>query len=574
MTVQAEDDRRAEAAKPAILVLDDKPEALEFVRRELQVRYGAHYEILATGSPWTALGELERRSRSGQALALALAEEHLKEISGVDFLVRVRSLYPHAARALLMDIADRAIGPTIVNAVALGRIDAYLVRPLWSPDEEFHRLVTDMLDEWSRAVGRFATMRVVGHENDPASHRMVDLLDRHGLRVRRVSLESEEGRGLVERLGVGDGPFPVTVLAEGVAFTYDRMRDMADYLVGPLRLDSRPQDVVIVGAGPAGLSASVYAASEGLRVIVVEREAVGGQAGASSMIRNFLGFPRGISGNELAQRAYQQGWLLGAQFALVREAVGLEPSEEPGSAGNWVVRLSDGTRVVTRTVLLTLGVAYRRLGVQSLERFVGTGVFYGAGRAEAKALEGQEVFVVGGGNSAGQAALFLARWAERVTLLVRGPGISRTMSDYLIRQIAATENVRVRTETECVGGAGEGRLERLVLRHRQTGREEEVPAAALFVMIGAVPQTRWLAGVVARDPQGYILTGGRARNQETDVPVWPLERAPGHFETSAPGVFAAGDVRADSVKRVAAAVGEGGMAVQMLHQYLASSPVR
>ncbi|MGY1737603.1 NAD(P)/FAD-dependent oxidoreductase [Geodermatophilus sp. SYSU D00684] len=397
---------------------------------------------------------------------------------------------------------------------------------------------------------------MVGERWAARSHEIRDLLSRNSVAYGFLDVTSEEGRALLREVGRPAGRLPVVVLFDGRVLEDPSGLQIADALGVRTRPDARPYDVTVVGAGPAGLAAAVYGASEGLRTVVLETEAVGGQAGTSSLIRNYLGFPRGIPGADLAQRAYEQAWLLGAEFVYGPRAVGLEAS----GAGP-VVSLSDGSTVTSRAVVLATGVTYRRLGVPSLDALVGAGVFYGAAAPEAQAMAGEEVYVVGGANSAGQAALHLARYARRVTLLVRGASLAATMSDYLIREIDAAANVTVRHGAEAVGGGGEGRLTHLVVRDRGGGDTETVPAAGLFVLIGAEPHTQWLPDAIHRDDAGYVLTGADRRGS-------PAGGGSHAFETSVPGVFAVGDVRHGSVKRVASAVGEGAIAIRMVHDHL------
>ncbi|GAB4249460.1 MAG: FAD-dependent oxidoreductase [Thermoleophilia bacterium] len=474
---------------PLIILIDDELEPRERTRRELEARYGADYHVVAYESPWAALDELERHAQAGRAVALVLADQWMTEMNGVDVLSRVRWLHRETKRALLVEMGDASVAEPILSAMALGRIDCYLVKVRRRRDEEFHRLITDLLEEWNRGAEEFAPIRIIGDRWDPVGHDLRDMFDRNSLPYAFHTRESEEGRSRLRAVGLEDGPFPVVLFYDGRAFTAPSRQELADAMSPQPELDDQPLDVVIVGAGPAGLSAAVYAASEGLRVLVIEREALGGQAGTSSLIRNFLGFPRGISGNELAHRAYQQAWMFGAQFYLMREVVRLEAEGELRR-----LVLADGSAILSRSVVIATGISYRRLDVPGLDDFVGTGVFYGAGRSEARAMLGHHAYVVGAGNSAGQAALHLARFADQVTMLVRGEGLARSMSDYLVKQIGGTGNIRVLAHTEVAAAAGEGHLQNLKLRNRLTGEEQTVPAAALFVLIGAAPTpTGWPA---------------------------------------------------------------------------------
>jgi thioredoxin reductase (NADPH) len=460
--------------------------------------------------------------------------------------------------------------------MALGRIDDYVLKP-WgepgAPDERFHGAVAGLLADWARLRRALpAEIRVVGEPRAARSHAPLDILERNGVAYAFHAADSEAGRALLAAAGPGAARFPVALLADGRVLADPSDVAVAEAFGVPTRPERRGFDLVVVGAGPAGLSAAVYGASEGLETVVVEPEAVGGQAGTSSLIRNYLGFPRGVSGAALARQAYLQAWVFGASVLFMRRAAGLRPDGRGGggaAAPGLGVVLDDGVEVAGRAVVVATGVAYRRLDVPALEALQGAGVFYGAGAAEAPALAGQAVYVVGAGNSAGQAALHLARFAARVTLLVRGAALAASMSEYLIRQLEAAGNVELRFRTRVVDGGGVGWLERLVLEDA-AGARETVAAAALFVLIGAQPHTDWLPAVLARDPGGYLLTGDDLLRDGHPPAGWPLGRRPLPLETSVPGVFAAGDVRHGSTKRVATAVGEGAAAIQAVHRYLAA----
>jgi thioredoxin reductase (NADPH) len=446
------------------------------------------------------------------------------------------------------------------RATALGRIDFWVVKGWVAPEELLYPQIQEALTTWTRANRpRHEVMRIVGERWSPRSHELRDALTRNTVPFGFYAADSDEGQQLLREHGVDAERLPAVILHDGSVLHNPTSVDIAHALGLHTRPSSEVYDLAILGAGPAGLAAAVYGASEGLRTLVIEPQAIGGQAGTSSMIRNYLGFPRGVSGGELAFRAWEQALIFGIQFVFGQRATGLTLRRHER-----VVTLSDGSEVNARAVIIAAGVEYRRLGIPALERLVGVGVFYGAAGVEAPALAGEEVYVVGGANSAGQAALHLARFAARVTLLVRGESLAAGMSDYLITHLQATPNVQVRLHTRVVDGRGEDRLETLTLEDVRTGQREEVAAAAVFVLIGAEPHTEWLRDVIQRDNRGYILTG-------RDVPqqAWSLVRPPLPFETSIPGVFAVGDARHGSVKRVAGAVGEGSVAVGSVHQYLA-----
>jgi thioredoxin reductase (NADPH) len=544
---------------PVVLVVDDEADSLRALSQELESRYGAHYRILACGSARAALAILtELRAENGD-VALVLADQWMPATSGVELLARVRELHPTARRGLLISWGDRSTVAPIIAATALGQIEFYLPKPSWSPDEEFHLALTASLGEWWRQRGgRYEAVTVIGGENQARSHEIRDLLTRNSVPFGFHRNDSAAGLAALDRLGLRAEQGPVVALYSGAVLVDPTNAEVGQALGVDVRPPERTYDLLIVGAGPAGLAAAVYGTSEGLRTAVLEREAFGGQAGTSSLIRNYPGFPWGVSGVELAWRAYQQAWTFGTQFVYGNPATSLA-----AAGGSYVLGLQDGSEVTGRAVVIAGGASYRRLGVPELEGLVGAGVFYGAATVQAQAMSGGHAVVVGGGNSAGQAALHLSRYARQVSVLVRSRSLAESMSDYLIQQIDAASTVDVRYGVEVVGGGGDGRLEYLRVRDRLSGDVESMPAAGLFVLIGAEPFTEWLPDRLGRDRWGYLLTGPDARWS------WPLERAPLPLETTMPGVFAVGDVRHGSVKRVASAVGEGSMCIHQVHQYLA-----
>jgi thioredoxin reductase (NADPH) len=560
-------EREPGISRPVILAVDQDPDALERVERELRGRYQADYRVACVSSAEDALERL-RGLGAGEDVALVLAALRMGGTGGVEFLSRVREVRPLAKRVLLIDPPmDRKTSREVLpQAMALGRIDDYEFKPGAPPNELFHQAVTDLLEEWTRPYRSeiHALVRVVGKRRSRRVHEAMALFGRYGVPCSFYSDDSEEGRALLEEVGAGAQRLPVFVMHDGRALVDPTNREVADALVGAEPSPKRQRcDVVVIGGGPAGLAAAVYGASEGLDTVVVEREAVGGQAGASSLIRNYLGFPRGVSGQKLTYQAFQQAQLFGAEFRVMRQATGLRRED-----GGLVVTLSDGKELAGRAVVVATGASYRRLGVPSLEALNGAGVFYGAATAEARSLEGQEVYVVGGANSAGQATMHLSKYASRVTLVVRGSSLEAGMSDYLVREVEDADNVRVRLNTRVVGGGGEGRLERLALDDTAVGRAETVPAAALFVLIGAEPLTGWLPEEIACDEEGFILTGGDIPDGGHQKDLRAPKRLSMPLETSMRGVFATGDVRHGSVKRVASAVGEGSIAIRLVHDYL------
>ncbi|HET9437743.1 MAG TPA: FAD-dependent oxidoreductase [Gaiellaceae bacterium] len=531
---------------PLILAVDEDPDALERITGELQ-RYARDYKVICGPSTEAALDQLERLHQESKDVAIVLAARGTQELKGEALLERVHELHPHAKRALLIPWggwADEETADAIRNAMALGHIDYYALKPWSSPDELFHRLVSEFLQEWRRqnAPGR-REITVVADPWSPRGYALRNLLARNGVPHAFHTPDSAEGKRYLVLCNQPDADVPVVVLPDGTALVDPQPEDLAQH---GTRMqtdieDPGPYDVVVVGAGPAGLAAAVYASSEGLDALVVERESIGGQAGSSTRIRNYLGFSRGLSGAELAQRAYQQAWVFGATFLLTRDVEGIELGDDLHR-----LAISGGLEVEARAVILAMGVSYRRLDVPALAPLEGVGVFYGTSPSEARQFTGGSVYVVGGANSAGQAAVHLARYADSVTLLCRS-AIEKSMSRYLIDEIEGKANIHVLGGAEVVDAGGDGRLETLTLR---TGDETTtVPADALFVLIGAEPRVDWLPDEVERDERGFVKT---------------FEG----YATSVPGVFAIGDVRAGSVKRVASAVGEGSVVIQHVHGYL------
>jgi thioredoxin reductase (NADPH) len=551
-------------AKPVLVVVDDEDASLQALTLELESRYGAHYQVVSAPSAEVALARLGELKAAGAGVPLVLADQQMPGMSGTELLARVRDIFPTARRGLLISFGDQSAPAPFLEAAALGWLEFYLPKPSWSPDEQFHRVITGSLEEWWREQGgRFegVMVTVIGDAPSARVHELRDLLARNSIPFGFYPSDSPEGQAALRRLGVSEPAGPVLSLDTGVVLVDPANAEIAEALGLEVRPAEQLYDVVIVGAGPAGLAAAVYAASEGLSTALLEREAFGGQAGTSSRIRNYLGFPDGVSGTELAQRAYQQAWVFGTHLVYGNPATSLAQDRDL-----LVVGLEDGSEARARAVVIASGVSYRRLGVPELEALAGAGVFYGAGTIEAQAVAGKPVFVVGGGNSAGQAALHLSKYAQQVTILVRSQSLAVSMSDYLIRQIEAAPNVDVRYSCEVVGGGGNGHLDQLLLRDRDSGRTALVPAAGLFVLIGAQPFTGWLPEAIKRDQWGFILTGPDTGQD------WPLPRPPFLLETTLPGVFAVGDVRHGSMKRVASAVGDGSTAIRLVHDYLALAP--
>ena len=550
-------------AHPVLLVVMEPAPQRERLLANLDRRFGADYQVLGAASVPAALEAITDLADRSADVAVVIADQNLTGMPAVDLLERAHALHPLAKRVLIVNRRSWSRSHPVVGALARGQIDYHLYNP-WVPLERLlYAPITEFLVAWEStreptAVG----IRIVGPQWSARSHEVRDLLSRVGAVFAFYRDDSPAGRQLLEEAGVDGSRLPVFVFFDNRVLVDPSNSELFADLGVATSATNEVCDVAILGAGPAGLAAAVYAASEGLRTLLVETLIPGGQAGTSSLIRNYLGFERGISGSDLANRAMQQAWLFGTTFVLS------QPATELGVRGaDRIVRTADGGEIRARTVVVATGVEWRRLGVPSLEALLGSGVFYGAGGAEARAVQGRDVFVVGAGNSAGQAALHLAKYAATVTMLVRRDTLAATMSEYLRTEIATTRNVRVRLQTEVVGGGGARHLETLELRTKGAATQV-VSASALFLMIGAEPHTDWLRDSVARDERGFILTG-RHLARAGAVPVaWPLQRPPTLLETSIPGVFAAGDVRHRSVKRVASAVGEGATCIQLVHEYL------
>lgn len=547
--------------RPAILAVDDDPDVISLIGDELSKRYGHDYRVITARAASTALAELEGMREAGDRVALVLADQWLPDSTGCELLTRACALHPHAKRALLISWGEWSVDATarpLRRGIGLGHIDYYLLKPWRAADELFHRTVTEFLHEWVGSdVSIPRELTVVADADSERGHEIRSLLTRNRVPFVFHLSESSEGQELLRESGELGSDVPIVVQRNGRVLVDPSNVELAEaYGVTTALRGSREFDVAVVGAGPAGLAAAVYASSEGLRTVVIERESIGGQAGASSKIRNYLGFQRGISGADLAQRAYQQAWVFGTTFVMMCEAEGIRTDGE-----RHYLRSSRCLEIPVGAVVLAMGVNYRSLNIPALDELTGAGVFYGASASEAELFTGGEVFVVGGGNSAGQAAVHLSRFAVRVTLLVRGKTLAASMSRYLIEEIEANPDISVRYETQVLDGSGDGQLEQLILRDGASGATESTAADALFVLIGAQPHTSWLPAEVERDDYGFVVTGSRG-------PSWTLERPPFMFESTMPGVFAVGDVRSSSVKRVASAAGEGSVAIQQVHEYL------
>jgi thioredoxin reductase (NADPH) len=545
-----------------LFVLDDDAGVVKALRGDLSHRFGEDFQVIGETSAAAGLAALSGLAGRQQPVALLIVDHSMSEMPGVEFLARAHEMHPQAKRVLLVE-RDYSVASPVVKAMTLGQADYHFTKP-WMLEQDLYRMISEFLAEWAKdQEAGFELFRVVGGEQHAGTHELRELLTRFNVPFRFIAADSEQGRRLLAAKGLDPARQPVMIRHDDYTMVEPTRAQFIASVGGSISNDVNECDVVVVGAGPAGLTAAVYAASEGLQTVVLEETVSGGQAGSSPMIRNYPGFPHGVSGHELTRRACEQAWMFGAHMVFSQPAAGLTVRD-----GERAVVLPDGRQIAARAVVMAPGIAWRRLGVPRLEALVGSGVFYGAAGAETRAMEGRDVFVVGAGNSAGQTTLHLARVARHVTILVRGDSLARSMSDYLVREIEATANITVRLHTEITGGRGEGRLEAVTLLDRHSGQAEEVPAAALFVLIGGEPRTQWLPGDIQL-AQGYILTGRDVARDGPPASRWPLERAPLPLETSVPGVFAAGDARYRSIKRVASAVGDGATAIRLVHEYLA-----
>jgi thioredoxin reductase (NADPH) len=546
--------------RPAIVAVDDEPAVLAAVSRDLRRHFGERFRVLRATSGPEGLELLKEVRRRGDQVALLIADQRMPGMPGTEYLVQARQLVPDAKRVLLTAYADTEAAIEAINSVGL---DYYLLKPWDPPDEELFPVVEDLLTTWETGAALEAGgVRIIGHRFSKESHDLRDFLARNRVPARWLDVERDgEARELLQVTGIAADRLPVALLEDGSVLERPTILELAERLGVSGQPAQDHYDLVIVGGGPAGLAAAVYGASEGLRTVMVEREAPGGQAGQSSRIENYLGFPMGLSGSDLARRGTDQARRLGAELLTIQDAVGLRAE----GAGRFV-ELSGGGTLSTNCVLVASGVTYRQLDTPGFSEFTGAGIYYGAAVTEARSCEQQHVVIIGGANSAGQAAVYFSGWARRVTMLVRGAGLAASMSHYLIEQIAALDKVDVRAQTVAVAAEGENGRLRALRVCGPDGAESELEIDACFVFIGATPRTDWLEGVVKRDERGFVLAG---RDVQGDG--WPLHRDPYLLETSVPGVFVAGDVRARSIKRVASAVGEGSMAVSLIHQYLADA---
>ncbi|MFG1603868.1 FAD-dependent oxidoreductase [Actinoplanes sp. NPDC049265] len=546
---------------PAILTVDDDPSVSRAIARDLRRRYGENYRIIRASAAADALEALRELKLRGGRVAVMLADYRMPQMNGIDFLEQAMDLFPNARRALLTAYADTDAAIQAINQVD---VDHYLLKPWDPPEEKLYPVIDALLDAWLESGDReMESIRVVGHRWNEQSFQVRDFLTRNLVPYRWLSAEEAEGRRLLEAAGVGPEAVPLVVTPDGRAMSQPSTTEVAEAAGLSTAPDRDFYDLIIVGGGPAGLGAAVYGASEGLKTLLVERQAVGGQAGQSSRIENYLGFPDGISGGDLTTRARRQVGKFSAEVLNTREVTGLRVD---GPAKT--LAFSDGGEVSAHSVVLATGVAYRPLVADGVHELTGSGIYYGSAASEGPACEGADVYIIGGANSAGQAAMYFSRFAKHVTLLVRGDSLETSMSYYLIQQIEKKENISVRTRCEVVAAQGEGHLQAITVCDGKNGMSTTVECGYLFVFIGAEPRTDWLDGAVARDERGFVYTGPDLLTNGTRPKGWDRDRDPFYLECSVPGIFAAGDVRANSVKRVASAVGEGAMAVTLVHRYL------
>lgn len=548
--------------KPVILTVDDEPQVLNAIERDLRRHYGGKYRVLKALSGSDALEATRELQRRGGQIALFLVDQRMPGISGTDFLSEAIKLYPDACKVLLTAYADTTAAIASINTIGL---DYYLMKP-WDPPEQYlYPVLDELLEEWSARVSLpYEGIRVAGTLWSSTSHNAKDFLSRNQVPYQWLDIEKDDkARLMVESVNTGNYRLPVVFFPDGTHLIAPSNQELAEKVGFQTKAIHPFYDLVIVGAGPAGLAAAVYGASEGLRTLMIEREASGGQAGTSSRIENYLGFPKGISGSDLARRASDQARRLGAEILTAQEACQVRV-EDPYR----YIHVTDGSEVSCHALLIATGVSVRKLDVPGCEKLTGAGVYYGAALTEAAYYRGQDVVIIGGANSAGQGAMFFSRYARHVMMLVRGSSLKESMSQYLIEQIALTRNIDVQYHTGVTRVIGENKLEAIVAHNQESGEDLELPASAMFIFIGAEPRTAMLSGLVEMDRVGFILTGSDLLDGGKRPKGWVLKRDPYLLETSIPGIFAAGDVRHSSVKRVASAVGEGAVAIQQIHQYL------
>jgi thioredoxin reductase (NADPH) len=552
-------------AKPILLTVDDDSDVLRAIERDLRSKYGAEYRVMASDAPEKALTILKQLKVRNDSVALLLADQRMPHMDGVTFLQEAIRIFPEAKRALLTAYADTSAA---ISAINQANINYFFLKPWDPPAEHLYPQLDDLLDDWQASYRpAFQGIRVLGTRWSPRSYELRDFLARNRVPYQWIDVEMSandpETKRLLEALGSEAASLPVVLFPDGTKLLESIPAEVAQKVGLRTRAQTTFYDLAIVGGGPAGLAAAVYGASEGLHTVMIEREAPGGQAGMSSRIENYLGFPMGLSGGDLARRAVVQAQRFGVEILSPQEAVGIR-TEGPYR----IIKLADENEISCHALMIATGVQWRRLDAPGIDRLQGAGIYYGGGATEALSCKGEIVYVVGGANSAGQAAMNFAKYAERVVILVRGSSLSSTMSQYLIDQMKEMSNIEVWAHGSVAEAHGETHLEEISVLCSDTNKIERVPANAMFIFIGALPRTEWLAGVVERDERGFILTGPDLIREEQHPKGWVLDRDPFLLETNIPGLFAVGDVRHGSVKRVASGVGEGSVAVQFIHQYL------
>ncbi len=550
--------------KPVILTVDDDPEVLQAIARDLREKYAKDFRIIRANSGQKALDAVQQLKLRGDTVALFLVDQRMPQMTGVELLEKASEVFPEAKRALLTAYADTEAA---IRAINRARLDYYLLKPWDPPEEKLYPVLDDLLQDWfAHFQPEFKGIRVIGNRWSADSHRIKDFLARNQIPYRWLDIERDAAaHKLLDCAKIESPSLPLVLFPDGEYHSQPTNIQIAEKIGLQTQPTNPFYDLIIVGGGPGGLAAAVYGASEGLRTVMIEREAPGGQAGTSSRIENYLGFPVGLSGGDLARRAVTQAKRFGVEILTPQEVTAIRLENDYR-----IVTLESGEELTGHAVILALGVSWRRLNVPGIQDFTGAGVYYGAAQTEAMSCAGEEVFVVGGANSAGQGAMYFSRFASNVIMLVRADSLTKSMSQYLIDQIDATENIEVWTYSSVIEATGDGRLEALKIENSQTGEVKTLPAKSLFIFIGAVPKTDWLEGLVERDEKGFILTGSNLGHKGNGKVSWTVDREPYLLETNIPGVFAVGDVRHGSVKRVASGVGEGSICVQFVHHHLSN----